>query len=302
MANEQEPDVKIIERSEVTPAGDDEEIVESPDSSQDDTADEGTDKKKPESEETEESEDEADEAESDETEESEPAPTKIAAPEVSGQDGEIKRLPGETNKEFAYRLEITRLRREGRKERSGEILTAPPVIAKQEMSPEKKKVLEKYKPEEIATLREVFDVMADDMGFVKKDQLGATRYQEQATEVLDTFLEKHPEYMPANDPGNVLWDRFKQEYSLYKQPANPKDLKKVLEKVHKDVFGIQPAAALSKNDAAKEKIKVASHSGASRPAPSREGVKRASAPVQGLRTDMLKGFSDEEIADLTGAE
>ena len=276
MANENEPEVKDVERVEVTPAGDDEETVETPESS----------KEEPETVEP----------------EKEPEPViENAAPETD-ENGEIKRLPDETPREYAMRLEITRLKGDLRKDRTSEILTPPPPATKKELSPEKKAVLSKYKKEDLDTLHEVFDVMAEDMGFVRQDQLGATAYQQKATEVLDDFLEKHPEYQLQNDKDNVLWERFKQEYSLYRPTQNPKDLKRILDKVHKEVFGIKPAAALKNEDAAKEKIKVASHSSASRPAANREGVKRANAPAQGLRTDMLKGFSDQEISELVGEE
>lgn len=292
MSNTNEPEVKDVERVEIAPAegdtADEEKETPDPESSQDESNDdegEKTDEEKPESEEG----------------EAEAEPDKPEIENVAAEEGEIKHLPGETPREYAQRLEITRLKGELRKDRTNEILTPPPVQDKKELSPEKKKILEKYKPEDINTLKEVFDVMAEDMGFVRQDQLGATTYQQKATEVLDEFLEKHPEYQPQNDKGNVLWDRFKQEYSIYKPTQNPKDLKRILEKVHKEVFGIKPATAFNSNDAAKEKIRVASHSGNSRPAPSREGVKRNVAP-QGLRTDMLKGFSDEEIAELTGEE
>ena len=39
--NEREPDVKIIDRVEVAPAGDDEETIDSPDSSQEEETEEG---------------------------------------------------------------------------------------------------------------------------------------------------------------------------------------------------------------------------------------------------------------------
>lgn len=296
--NENEPDVKITERVEVTPAGDD-DTVESPDSSQEESTEEGADEKKePESEETEEEADKAD------TEETKPEQTD-AAPDTTtdDEDGDIKPIPGESKREFALRLENKRLRTDLRKGRTSELVPpAPSAPAKKELSPEKQAVLKKFKPEDMQAFREVLDVAAEEMGFVRKDQLGASTYQEKATEELDGFLEKHPEYLPQNDPGNVLWNRFKEEYALYRPPTNPKDLKKVLEKVHKEVFGIKPAAAIDRKDAAKKDVKVASHSGSSRPSPSREGVKRAGTPAaQGLRTDMLKGFSDEEIAELTAS-
>ena len=297
MSNTDEPEVKIIDRVEVAPAGDG-EVVEpeeketpDPDSSQDVKKDEKGDEEA-------EAEPEPEEPETPPEEPKEPEKPQNAAEIPDEKYGEVKRLEGETNKEFAYRIEISRLRGEKRKEQVGEIMQPPPQPAKKELSPEKQKVLAKYKKEDLDTLKEVFDVMAEDMGFVRQDQLGATTYQQKATEVLDDFLEKHPEYQPKNDPGSVLWNAFRQEFSIYRPTQNPRDLKKILEKVHKEVFGIKPAAALNKQEAAKEKVKVASHSGSSRP--QREGVKRANQPIQGLRIDMLKGFSDEEIAEMTG--
>ena len=295
MSNTDEPEVKDVDRVEVTPAGDDEETVETPESSQETKEDEDT------AEEAEPSTEETPETTDDEKPEEPEKEIENAAPETD-EDGQIKRLPDENPREYAMRLEITRLKGDLRKDRSSEILTPPPPATKKELSPEKKAILSKYKKEDLDTLHEVFDVMAEDMGFVRQDQLGATAYQQKATEVLDDFLEKHPEYQLQNDKDNVLWERFKQEYSLYRPTQNPKDLKRILDKVHKEVFGIKPAAALKNEDAAKEKIKVASHSSASRPAANREGVKRANAPAQGLRTDMLKGFSDQEISELVGEE
>ncbi len=300
MATNNEPEVKIIERVEVAPAEDDElvepEIETQTDSSQkkkndDEGEPEATEEAEPELEETPES-------DTSDDEESEPAPQKNAAPE---KYGEIKRLSNETPREFALRIENAKLRDEIRGKQSEGILTPPPVIStKRELSPEKQAILNKFKPEEMQAFREVLDVAAEEMGFVKKDELGATTYQAKATEVLDDFLEAHPEYQPQNDTNGTLWNAFRQEFQLYKPTQNPRDLKKILTKVHRDVFGIKPAASINKQDAAKEKVKVASHSGASKPSPSREGVKRSNAPVQGLRTDMLHGFSDEEIAEMTG--
>lgn len=297
MSTNEEPEVKIIERSEVAPAGDDDadepETETQLDSSQEETKDDEGEEK-PESEETE-----------DPTEEVEPEVTESAADLTPKTEkyGEIKRLPDETAKEFALRLENARLRGQIRQEKKEELLSGSvhqPVISKKEMSPEKRKVLEKYKPEDINTLKEVFEAMADDMGFAKKDEISASTFQKESGETLDTFLENHPEYLPENDKESTLWNRFKEEFKIYRPATNKRELSNILNKVHKEVFGIKPAAAIIKNDAAKEKIKVASHSGAPRPSPSREGVKRAATASQGLRLDMLKGFSSDEIAELGG--
>lgn len=246
---------------------------------------------------TETSDDDEDESDDDtDTSKKDAIVQKKPADDAKDEDDDgLAEVADETPRERALRLEVTRLRNLGKGERKGELgIRTPAAQQKQEMSPERKKVLEKYKPEDLATLKEVFDVMAEDMGFVRKDQLGASTYQEKAGEELDKFIEAHPEYLPENDKDNVLWGRFKEEYGLYKQPENPKDFKKIFEKVHRDVFGIKPAGDNKTINASKEKIKVASHSGASKPAPQQQ---RAKAPA-GVRLDMLKGFTEEEIAEL----
>lgn len=88
---------------------------------------------------------------------------------------------------------------------------------------------------------------------------------------------------------------------MYKQPQNPNDFKKIFNRIHTDIFGIKPIGDKGALNAAKEKIKVASHSGASGPTrnvitPTRK------ANAAGLRLDMLKGFSEEEVAQMAGEE
>lgn len=211
-------------------------------------------------------------------------------------DDGIVELEGETPRERALRLEVTRLKARERQDRKGDIEIRPGNSTKTELSDEQKKVLARYKPEDIQNLKEVFGVMAEDMGFVRKDQLGASTYTDKATEELDKFIDAHPEYLPENDTDNLLWGRFKEEYSLYKQPENPKEFKKIFERVHQSVFGIKSAGDDKTINAAKEKVKVASHSGASKPGGQSQ---RANAPT-GIRFDMLKGFTDEERAELEG--
>ena len=116
----QEPDVKFVEKIVVAPAGDDGEVIESPDSSQEETPEEGTEVKEPESEGEPEAEESEEDSEAEEPDAPEPAPSN-AAPEIDipvEKYGEVKRLPGETAREFAYRIEISRLRGEERGKQS----------------------------------------------------------------------------------------------------------------------------------------------------------------------------------------
>jgi len=290
MADANEPEVKDVERVEIEPAGDDEETVDAeetaPDSSQEENPDDAV----------------ADDTDTTKPDQIVTAPTPTPAPAKAEPqavgDDDLAVIEGETPRERALRLEVTRLRKAGRQDRANEILGSQETTAadKPEISPERKKVLEKYNPEEISALRETIDVLAEEMGFVRKDQLTTTTYVDRANDELNAFLDKHPEYLPENDKDGTLWTAFKNEYGLYKQPSNPKDFTKIFERVHRDVFGIKPARDLSKTAAAGEKVKVASHA-TNAPAPA---VRQRTAAPQGLRTDMLKGFSDEELAELTG--
>src|SRR5205085_1980645 len=120
-------------------------------------------------------------------------------------------------------------------------------------------------------------------------------YVDRANDELNSFLDKHKEYLPENDKDGILWTAFKTEYGLYKQPSNPKDFQKIFERIHRDVFGIKPAGALTTVNAQREKVKVASHAGAS---PTLPATREKKATPGGLRLDMLKGFTDEEKAEL----
>lgn len=293
MADEKEKEVKETPNPE-----DEEEAEEGEEAPPESSAGEG-----------EEGDEEAEDDESEEGDAPPEKPDKSKKPPEGGkaagdQGGELAEVEGETPRERALRLEITGLRQKLRDKRSGELFEEPAPKtppAKKEIAPEKKKVLDRYKPEEIENAKQLFDAIADDMGFVRKDQLGAENYAEKAQGELNTFLDKHPEYSPENDKDGTLWNQFKTEYSLYKQPANPRDFQKIFNKIHGEIVGgaIKPKGDLNKIKAAQEKTKVASHDGGS-PARSRPAVKNHVQSNEGVRFDMLKGFSDEELEDLKG--
>jgi hypothetical protein len=247
-------------------------------------------KELPESSQETEFEESEEETEEEEQLETEPIPEPVKT-EVKPDDG-LALIEGETPREHALRLEVKRLRDDKTRERSKEIFEAPKSEPQTKIESE---VLKKYKPEEIQSLREVLPELAKEMGYVRKDELAASTYEEKAQEQIDTFITAHPEYSPEKDPEGLLWGKLKQEYnSVYKPPTNPKDFKKIFERIHKDLFGLQATGALPKVAAANEKVKVASHTGASTP----NRLNRSSRVMSGLRTDMLKGFSEQEIADI----
>lgn len=201
---------------------------------------------------------------------------------------EPKPVEGETPRERALRLETTRLKGLLREQKREELFVKQPFIQQQ-----KDEDFSEYDSEELAR----FEKLATKMGFAKKDEIIRQTVMDKNNNEFESFLEAHPEYAPENDTDGTLWNQFKSEFALYNPPQDPKTLKKVLNKVHNEVYGVQPAKNLSKISASQEKIKVASHTGAS--AGKSTVLTKTQAP-SGLRLDAMKGFSPEEIKQIFG--
>lgn len=274
MEGENETEVKdFTERVEIAPAGDDAENVDDiqPDSSQA----EGSD--------------------------ATPPKEQIVAREPkSNAPIEPKPVDGETPREKALRLEVERLREINVKNRRGEIIETPP--AQRETATKKvDDILSKYKPEELNSLREVLPLLAEEMGFVRKDEMKVDNWTTEANTQFETFMGKHPELNAENDKDGTLWKAFADEYNsgLYnKNPTNAKDVGRILEKAYREVFDTKDSSNARETHAAQEKVKVASHAGTSGPATA--PIRTQSAAKSGLRLDMLKGFTDEEKEDMLG--
>lgn len=221
--------------------------------------------------------------EEEQEEEIEEAPIQAEEPEeVKGP----KPVEGETPREKALRLETARLKGLLRKERQEELFVKQPTSKHEED-------LSEYDPEELKR----FETLAIKMGFAKKDEIMRDSVQEKNSAEFDTFIEAHPEYSPENDPDGTLWNTFKSEFALYQPPQDPKTLRKVLNKVHNEIYGVQPASNLNKINAQQQKLKVASHTGSQ--ASSRVSEKApVKAPNTNIRLDMLKGFDEDEMKEL----
>lgn len=219
--------------------------------------------------------------------------------ESSDQDPEVKEteevilkepkpVDGETPREHALRLEVERLKGLRRQERKEDLNQVETKIEKIE----KKDVLSKYDQTELANLKEVLGVFADEFGFVRKNELQTSTYQQTSDFILDDFLQSHPEYLPENDKDNILWDRFKQEYSIYKQPENAKDVKKILERVQSTISGGKSVNIAAIN-AQQAKIKQAAHGGTTIGKSSHSRTQLDPKIKSGL-----KGFTEEEMNEL----
>ncbi len=263
MADKKE--VEIIEKVEVEPTEDTELIDE-----EKETPDEEEDVK---------------ETEDEEPEKEDPKPDE--EPPVD----KPKPVEGETPRERALRLEVQRLKKDRRKDRASELIDETPKPIEKVEEDLKDDALAKYDQTELKNLEEVVDVIAKKKGWMRKEDQQASQYQEKAADILDDWIEDHEEYSPENDPDDVLWDRFKAEFNQYKKPENPKDLKRIFNRVHKEVFGIEKSGDSSVINAQKEKLK--SHSGTTQTV-----RKQSPSSIDSTHRNMLKGFDDKELDEL----
>ncbi|RJO60387.1 hypothetical protein C4544_05170 [candidate division WS5 bacterium] len=203
---------------------------------------------------------------------------------------EPKAVEGETPRERALRKEVERLRAKTRERKEKDIFGE-----KKEEQKTPKVDLSQYEPEEITKFKGILETLADDLGFVKKDDVQSYTYKDKANEILNEFLDNHPEYSPEKDKDDTLWNRFKEEYSLYKQPEDPKLLKKLFQKIHNEITDNKPMEK-GKILAKQEKIKVASHGGTSKQKSSAE----KEAKIDPSLTAHLRGFSKEDMQEIFG--
>jgi len=209
-----------------------------------------------------------------------PVEEPIIVPEPVGP----KPVEGETLVERARRFEIERLRKLLKEKKKTEFFKDEVSETKVEEPVEDSEVLSQYNPEEIANFRKILKVVAKDEGLAFR---GDTT-QDANSQVLDDFIENHPEYDPKNDPDNLLWDKFREEFSIYKKPNNPKDFKKLLEKIHNEIVGtskIDPATVAAQQT----KLKTAAHGGTTTAKVTKE------SSISPELKPYLKGFDDSDF-------
>lgn len=222
--------------------------------------------------------------------------TKEPEPSIVESTTPPKEVEGETPRERGLRLEVEKLRKANRQSKKESFFSddEEPVKPVSEPEPQDDKLLSKYDKTELENFRELLQSEAGKMGFVKKGDFEKSSFKSQADDILDDFLVEHKEYSADNDPQNTLWDKFREEFGVYKKPSNSRKFKKLLDRVHKDVIGSQGGLNSAEVAAQQSKIKQASHGGTT----IAKKTKPDSEVNSALRIDMLKGFSQEDIDEL----
>ncbi len=188
----------------------------------------------------------------------------------------IKDIPGETPKERALRLEVTRLKNEKRK-----------LLAEKESTNDSIDLSE-YKKEEVENLENVLKKL----GYVKKDEL----ITEALETTFDDFKSQHPEYL--DDPSS--WEALRIEWNsgLYNiNTKNPKVLKSILDTIHSKL-SVKP---INKEKIAAQQKKIEVSNVGSKDITvktSNGGTIKTTVPAD-VRSKMI-GYTDEELNEIFG--
>lgn len=132
-------------------------------------------------------------------------------------------------------------------------------------------------------------------GVLRKDDFQNLTYSEQIKAEQNSWLEKHSEYLPKNDPHDIRWGELKETFDrYYKMPSNPREIGKILDLIHSQIAIRElPKKSSATVAASKEKLKVVSKS-AGGGGGSKESVKRNSS----VNRNVFSGFSDDELDEM----
>ena len=225
----------------------------------------------------------------------------VEIPEKETSATVIKDVDGETPRERALRLELTRVRRQSREKEQKEISNNIPV--EENIDSDEELRSQGYDDDQIAGLKKTFSIMAKSQGYVKKDD----SYKGMVDETLNNFVDEHSEYASENDKDDLYWDKFKSilnsDYNL--NGKNSKQIKSVFERVDRDVKEELGDKELTKDkiEAQKRKISDVSHAASTS---SKETVETKKAVSAGNKTFIssghpglvFKGFEEDEMEDI----
>lgn len=86
----------------------------------------------------------------------------------------------------------------------------------------------------------ILDRFTKSKGLIPKSELQKMNYQSQHEIAQDAFYASHPEYLPENDPDDVLYKAIKNELAQFAAPVDAKLIPRLFEKAHKLVVDQYP--------------------------------------------------------------
>jgi len=163
--------------------------------------------------------------------------------------------------------------------------------------PEKQVFVDKKEPDltDVAPADvELVEKILKAKGYVRKDDFQNLTYSEQIKAEQNSWLEKHPEYLPKNDPGDIRWGELSETFNrYYKMPSNPREMGKILDLIHSQIARPSlPKKSSAQVAAVKEKLKVTSKSSGGG---AKSSIRKNSS---GVDRSVFKDFSDEELEEM----
>lgn len=159
---------------------------------------------------------------------------------------------------------------------------------------------DRYADSEIENMTQVIAEVAPRLGFVKAEQIEKMTLNQ----LFNDFKELHPEYESKNDEDGSRYETFKtilfSDYSSL-EGRDIKDIKKILNKVHRDVNDILGESEIVSNNrdmgeilADRQKINSISHSGGTQSPTAKPNKPKidTTKPIGGV---MFKGFDEDDF-------
>lgn len=140
---------------------------------------------------------------------------------------------------------------------------------------------------------ELIEKVLKTRGYIRQEDVDKRIYEENKNQQLESFLNKHPEYKPENDPKDTNWQMLQRELEYYRMPKDPKKVGDVLERAHKALTG---SYSVGQNVSAKKHLaKVAGSGGSGSKGPSSGGGTLSPEHKEAYRRG---GWSEEEIKNI----
>lgn len=213
--------------------------------------------------------------------------------EIQGLEKELGELGKDTYgldekiSDLRQRIVDKRTERREKREITKEIETiVPEGDTLEDIDPESKKIVER---------------VLKAKGYVPLSELDKRTYQSGHKKAEKEFFNKHPEYLPDNDPNDTLYNALKNELADFVQPSDSDKIPTLFEKAHKQVVEKYPTRFKVQNstsDAVKqERLKKAGLGGGpgSGAASSSKDSKITQKQVEILR---MSGWSEDDIKEL----
>ena len=214
--------------------------------------------------------------------------TNLPEPQVEEENVEEKRVQGLKAEEERLRKQIEELRKERRNVRQ-ETPAEKPLLIPAETSSD----LADVAPSDVQLIEKVLRAK----GYVRKDEIQSMTYAEKLDAAKETWLQAHPEYLPANDLEDVKWAALNSAIkSYFKAPPKPEDVARVMDMAHQMIGGTPkqtlPKKNVAANAASQEKVKSLSKgTGGS-------AGNKTPAPKRNIDTSHLIGFTEEELEEM----